>query len=49
MHHALRQDPSYWNNSNLQTCFIDCITNLWIGAQKGLIRDVFFPEVKLET
>ena len=47
MHHVLRQDMSYWNNSNLQTCFIDCLTNLWIGLEKGLISDIFFPEVSL--
>ena len=23
-----------------------CLTNLWIGLQKGLISDVFFPEVQ---
>ena len=24
---------------------LQCLTNLWIGMQKGLISDVFFPEV----
>jgi len=47
MHHVLRQDMSYWNNSNLQTCFIDCLTNLWIGLEKGLISDIFFPEFNM--
>ena len=31
---------------------LQCLTNLWIGMQKGLISDVFFPEVcksKFET
>ena len=47
MHHVIRQREvlNYWDNGNLQTCFIECIRNLWMGLQKGLIADVFFPEV----
>jgi len=47
MHHVLRQDPEYWNNNNLQTCFVDCIRNLWIGLQKRIIKDIFFPEFNM--
>ena len=46
MRHVIRQDRDYWKIDNLNICFVDCIRNLWIGLQKGVIADVFFPDVK---
>ena len=46
MHHVIRQERDYWKIDNLNICFVDCIRNLWIGLQKGVIADVFFPDVK---
>ena len=40
-----KKTPDYWDNINLSKCFVDCMRELWIGLQKEIIRDTFYPEV----
>ena len=45
MNHVVREDSKSWDNSKLATCFFDCMSNLWIGLQKEIIKDTFYPDV----
>ena len=45
MNHIVREDSKSWDNSKLATCFVDCMSNLWIGLQKEIIKDAFYPDV----
>ena len=45
MNHAVREEAKNWDNSKLGTFFVDCLSNLWIGLQKEIIYDVFYPDV----
>ena len=45
MNQAGREEPQYWDNSKLATCFVNCMSNLWIGLQKEIIYDLFYPDV----
>ena len=45
MHHVQDTPEHYWNNGNLEKCFVDTLRLLLHGLQKGEISDVFFPEV----
>ena len=47
MHHVLRTPVSYWNNANLEKCFIDSLRNLLEGLREDNISDIFFTEVNL--
>ena len=43
MQEVLATNDSYWNNANLETCFINSLGNLLEGLKKDTIWDVFFP------
>ena len=45
MHHVLETPSEYWNNANLEKCFVDPLRRLLLGLQKNSITDVFFPSV----
>ena len=45
MHHVQDTPEHYWNNANLEKCFVDTLRLLLQGLQKDEILDVFFPEV----
>ena len=45
MNHAVREEAKNWDNSKLGTFFVDCLSNLWIGLQKEIIYDIFYPDV----
>ena len=45
MNHAVREEANHWDNTMLATDFVDCISNLWIGLEKEIIYDVFYPDV----
>merc|ERR1719474_2246999 len=51
MHFVIKKredrDYDYWNNRNLVVCFVDSLQNLLDGLKRGVITDVFFPEVNL--
>ena len=47
MHYVLKTPTSYWNNANLEKCFIDSLRNLLEGLREDDIPDIFFPEVNL--
>ena len=49
MQQVLRQDASYWNNKNIETCFVDCLRNLKNGLKNRWISDIFFPQVTTTT
>ena len=43
---VMETSEKFWNNSNLEVCFIRSIENLLTGIQTNCITDIFFPEVK---
>ena len=45
MHHVQSSPEHYWNNGNLEKCFVDTLRLLLQGLQNAEILDVFFPEV----
>ena len=45
MNLVLEKPVAFWNNGNLVTCFVEALTHLTAGLERGSIRDVFFPEV----
>ena len=45
MNQVRREESKYWDNSKLATCFVACMSNLWIGLQKEVIFDLFYPDV----
>ena len=47
MNHLVREEPGVWDNSNLAKSFLTCMRNLWIGLQKGMIQDTFYPDVNI--
>ena len=47
MHHVMITKEQYWNNANLEQCFVDTLRHLLAGLQKDSITDVFFPEVQV--
>ena len=47
MHHVLETKSQYWNNANLEKCFVDTLRRLLLGLQESSITDVFFPSVNL--
>ena len=47
MHHVLITKEQYWNNANLEQCFVDTLRHLLAGLQKDSITDIFFPEVQV--
>ena len=48
MHHVESTPEHYWNNGNLEKCFVDTLRLLLQGLQGGQILDVFFPEVPFQ-
>ena len=47
MHHVLKTPKDYWNNANLEKCFVDSTRNLLEGLREDSITDIFFPTVNL--
>ena len=47
MHHVLETKSQYWNNANLEKCFVDTLRRLLLGLQESSITNVFFPSVNL--
>ena len=46
MNQVVEKESNYWDNSKLATCFFHSMSNLWIGLQKEIIKDVFYPDVR---
>ena len=44
---VMKTPKKFWNNSNLEACFIRSLENLLVGIQTNFISDIFFPEVRL--
>ena len=47
MHHVLITKEEYWNNANLEQCFVDTLRHLLEGLKRDSITDIFFPEVQI--
>ena len=47
MHQVMEKPSHYWNNSNIEKCFIDCMKRLQHGLEGNKIMDIFFWEVNL--
>merc|ERR1719430_1268727 len=47
MHLVIKTRADFWNNKNLENCFVRALQNLLEGMNKDLVPDVFFPEVNL--
>ena len=45
MKRILIKPEQYWNNKNLDHCFIDCLSSLKDGLKQGSITDIFYPQV----
>ena len=45
MNKILTESDEYWNNKNLDSSFVDCLTSLKNGLKKRFIPDVFYPKV----
>ena len=43
---VMETSEEFWNNSNLEACFVRSLENLVAGIQTNCITDIFFPEVK---
>ena len=46
MKEILRRPENYWNNKNLEICFIDCLEALKDGLKEKSITDIFYPKVR---
>jgi len=47
MKKILSTPENYWNNKNLDRCFIDCLTSLKDGLKERSIPDIFYPKLNL--
>ena len=47
MHQVNKTPKEFWNNSNLEKCFVDSLRSLLVGLRRDSITDKFFPEVNL--
>ena len=47
MHLVLLTPKTFWEETDLETCFIAALDNLLTGLKKNSIPDIFFPEVSL--
>ena len=45
MKEILRRPENYWNNRNLDNCFIDCLHALKDGLAQKSISAIFYPKV----
>ena len=45
MKRILIKPEQYWNNKNLDHCFIDCLSSLKDGLKQKSITDIFYPQV----
>ena len=43
---VMETSEEFWNNSNLEVCFVRSLEGLLLGIQTNSIPDIFFPEVK---
>ena len=46
MNLVMGSSVAFWNNENFVVCFVEALSHLAEGLDRGDIRDVFFPEVK---
>ena len=46
MNLVMERSVAFWNNENLVVCFVEALSHLTEGLNRGDIRDVFFPEVR---
>ena len=45
MKKILSEPENYWNNKNLDVCFIECLKALKDGLKEKSITDIFYPKV----
>ena len=49
MHLVMETSEHFWNNSNLEQCFLRALEGLLQGLRDDSIPDIFFPEVRNGT